>query len=369
MLPCALAGALLPAPHQPSHSQGRHCVPALAGLPLAAVSAATIRPISPSAESASSRGYSITFQRRSHSEKRGPQTEILYRAEVRELPSPDADGNNFAGAGRYSVHAIQEKANCHNDLPVDREVIEGEGTLRATATVSGPANSSFIVFSLTPTSGPRLHLFTRSFRALEQKVAGESGTGEEDLPFLASAAVGGVDLAPDSGGYRKEGGIGPNDCDGMIVITSSAHVVRIGAPCKNKAPELTAELEAERNAFVKGMQDAGYGVGAEHVTVVPGNLTRFGVRLAGSGCILPTIESIQSRCPASGSQKGAKRLLVGAVQHAGNTTRVTARIVEAETAVVLDAAKADADGSGAAATAAAMAQALKQLKLKAGCVE
>lgn len=310
-------------------------------------------------------GFSLLYTHRVTAEKlEEVKSDVVMKAEVRRLPEPDAEGNSFVGGGSYRGKFISHKVNCENNLPMDYETIEFANKAKATASADdmGSGQTS-VVFTITPIDPPKAHLLTTSFRGLEQA----GGVKEEDLPDLILPVLGNVVLAGDSGQATRTFEMYGGSCSGMLTHVTTWTVKRSAPPCA-KAPPLGEDLARERDALVKGMQDAGFPVGPEHVSVESKEMSHFQVRLGEDGCILLSIEAIKAGCPPDGKQKGAKRLLIGTVQHAGTTTRVTARIVEAETSVILKAAKADADGNGTDATTAAMNEALKQLKLE-GCVE
>ena len=311
-------------------------------------------------------GFSLLHTHRVTAEKlEEVQREVVMKADVRRLPEPDSQGNMYGGWGSYKGKVINHKVNCENDLPMDYETIEFTNKAKAAASADDiGGGQTAITFTITPVDPPKAHFLTTSFRALEQA----ADIKKEDLPDLILPVLGSLVLAGDSGQETRTFQMHGGSCSGMLTHVTTWTARRSAPPCA-KAPPLSPELTRERDAIVEGMQDAGFHVGPEHVGVEAKGISHFNVRVSKEGCILPTIEAIKAGCPPKGNQKGAERLLIGSVQQADNTTRVTARVVESETAVILGAAKADAAGSGAQATAAALAAALKQLKLEAGCVE
>ena len=311
-------------------------------------------------------GFSLLYTQRVTAEKfEEVQTEVTMKADVRWLPEPDSQGNSYVGWGSYKGKVINHKVNCENNLPMDYETIEFANKAKAAASADDIAvGQTAITFTITPIDPPKAHILTTSFRGLEQA----GGVKEEDLPDMVLPVLGNLVLAGDSGQETRTFEMYGGSCSGMLTHVMTWTARRSAPPCA-KAPPLSPDLTEERDALVKGMQEAGFQVGPEHISLESKGLSTFHVRLAKGGCVLPTIEAIKAHCPADRTQKGAERLLIGSVQHTGNTTRVTARVVESETAVIREAAKSDAQGSGAQATAAAMGEALKQLKLAAGCVE
>lgn len=105
-----------------------------------------------------------------------------------------------------------------------------------------------------------------------------------------------------------------------------------------------------KQAFVKALRSQGSVIrpNAIGVSEKAGNL-RFAVRLDAHRKALPSpavaIAGIdQGKVPPQ-SIPGAKYLLIGMVQSSGALNRVTARVVEVETAVILQTAKADVPGN------------------------
>src|SRR5262245_50717912 len=121
--------------------------------------------------------------------------------------------------------------------------------------------------------------------------------------------------------------------------------------------------------LVEGLVMSGIAnVGAEHVAARKrGGLVTYEIRLDRDGCILPTRACIRYAAAQGlvpeGSEAGASRQLLGAVQSAGGKTRVTARIVQTETAVIERGAKGTVRGKGQSAIAHAFAAALTELNL------
>lgn len=303
-----------------------------------------------------------------------PHTDMVMRAVVHELPERDADGNNFVGKGHYEGRIITRKVNCDNNLPMDREVISFSDSTTATASMDDIGGGQIsMIFTITPSNSPKMHMLTKSFRDVEAAAA------EDEMPDLILPTLGSVMLKAGEGEQTRTSQMYGGSCAGMLTYDMKWTAKGAEPPCEagdagaepggEAKPEPMPELVAEQTALVEGLRAAGFGVGPQHVSVTKGEITKFGVRLAEGGCVLRSIESIESTCVAPGSQKGARRLLLGGVQRTADATRVTARIVEAETGVVVQAAKADAAGIGPEAATAAMAEALRQLGLEAACVE
>ena len=79
-------------------------------------------------------------------------------------------------------------------------------------------------------------------------------------------------------------------------------------------------------------------------TVAPGQFIRFHLRMSKDYKVLPSPEQVKRTYNQSGKKgEGAKYLMLGALQIAGDKLRATARIVEVETSVVKMASKGDGD--------------------------
>jgi hypothetical protein len=112
-----------------------------------------------------------------------------------------------------------------------------------------------------------------------------------------------------------------------------------------------------RRGFVAAFRAQRVPITESHVGVTDnGPLTTFLIRIGWTHDVLPSHDWIEKAIDAErvepGSLEGAKYCLIGAVQTAGGRARVTARILQTETAVVVTAAKADAAASSAGLTAA-----------------
>jgi hypothetical protein len=126
---------------------------------------------------------------------------------------------------------------------------------------------------------------------------------------------------------------------------------------------------AVEDGLVEGMQGAGVpdfgsdhiGIGTDH----PGSFWRYSIRLDENGCPLPKHECIfegidRGEVP-EGSQVGARTMVYGAVQIAGDRVRVNARFVNVETGEIIESARADANGTDAESIADAARRAFEQL--------
>jgi hypothetical protein len=134
-------------------------------------------------------GYSVVYSYTITSEKLGMESTLTMQATVRRLAAPDAEGNTLAGYGSYEGSIHEHKVNCDNKLPMDSETIGLGGKAKATATAeSMGAGQTSLVFTITPINPPKRHLFTRSFRSVEQM------GNLKDLPDAVMPAFGNVVL-------------------------------------------------------------------------------------------------------------------------------------------------------------------------------
>jgi hypothetical protein len=168
--------------------------------------------------------YRITFHHKRTTELRGIPLDYTYEAVVRQLRSPDANGNNFAGKGTYSGQAVNRKANCNNNFPEDVEPIAFQGRLRATASI--PDEGGWVSFTLEPIDPPSMHFFTRSFRVLENLMIKETG----EMPALIFPGVGMIELKGGTGHQVTEGEFGSNSCDGKVTVRTEFDITRLGGP-------------------------------------------------------------------------------------------------------------------------------------------
>jgi hypothetical protein len=128
------------------------------------------------------------------------------------------------------------------------------------------------------------------------------------------------------------------------------------------------------DGMVDGARAAGItGFGPEHFGIqrVPGvdAILRWQIRVDADGCPLPNGDCIlwagKNGYLPEGKQVGAKQLVLGAIQFAGNTLRVNGRYVNVETGVIEGAANsAIVTGTDREAIARAMADMLRKLGLR-----
>lgn len=127
-------------------------------------------------------------------------------------------------------------------------------------------------------------------------------------------------------------------------------------PCDDtdaRVGEESDEAEALRRAVASALAARGARIGPEHVIVQRDGLLSFAVYLRASDrqprhhidCLVREAEEGNLELPLP----GALHLILGGVQHAADQTRVTMRVAEVETSVVLDAGMGQSQGTGEAA--------------------
>jgi hypothetical protein len=144
-------------------------------------------------------------------------------------------------------------------------------------------------------------------------------------------------------------------------------------PCDGtdmRSGETSDEAEALRRAVASALAARGARVGPEHVYIhsAGGPLLSFAVYLESQSrqprhtfdCQLAEHEAGNLELPL----QSALHVVLGMLQEAGGRTRVTMRIVEVETSVVLDAGMGTVDGTGEAAATAAANQAAADMDLE-----
>lgn len=103
-------------------------------------------------------------------------------------------------------------------------------------------------------------------------------------------------------------------------------------------------------------------------TKYPGQFYHLAVRMNPAYKVLPTPENvIKTYNQTRQKGEGAKLLMLGAVQIVGNRVRVTVRIVQTETAVVLRASSGDGDASSYEGLYEAAGKALMNLNIAYVC--
>jgi hypothetical protein len=117
------------------------------------------------------------------------------------------------------------------------------------------------------------------------------------------------------------------------------------------------------DALTKAFQEHDVAVDDDGVKVTTGEgLFHLAVRLSASATPLPQVPDDTSNLPA-GSVEGAAYLILGTVQLVDDMTRVTMRIVVAETSEIKESSEGNANGSTADAVQSAAGDALAGLSM------
>lgn len=95
-------------------------------------------------------GYRIIEHQRTVSEKQGLGEDITYTADV----TVDSTGEEYVGSGTYYGTVVTQKLNCHNDLPVNRQVHPVSGILDASANDTKFGSTTRLNYTLTTTDWP-----------------------------------------------------------------------------------------------------------------------------------------------------------------------------------------------------------------------
>ncbi|HEX9758574.1 MAG TPA: hypothetical protein VGB26_12385 [Nitrospiria bacterium] len=110
-------------------------------------------------------------------------------------------------------------------------------------------------------------------------------------------------------------------------------------------------LQGVEQAIADGMRDAGLKPRPDSIYVFRNSsgLVCFYIRLNADGDTLPSmsciVDHISNGSVKEGTVIGAKTMIVGCIQQAGNQTRTAAREVDVETGVIQDTGKGDAAGT------------------------
>lgn len=175
-----------------------------------------------------------------------------------------------------------------------------------------------------------------------------------EASFAMGAGVAGVGADP------------PFDPSGVVAVPGSVTAQRLGMSPRpaGGGPQPHCRGQDSADGF-EGAVARGMGVGLDQVSVTQdGGLEKIFSRTRG-GCALPDSECLseaigQGTVPA-GSLQAADYIIVGAIQQAGGTTRVTLRAVNVETGEIVAVGMADAAGTGPAAVQQATSAAMKSL--------
>jgi hypothetical protein len=101
------------------------------------------------------RGYSLLVVHTVTSAKLGVERSVTMKADVRELDTPDAEGNTFAGKGSYQGFARRYNPSCDNDQRTAYSTIPLGGKAKGTATADDLGGGQIaLVFTITPLKPP-----------------------------------------------------------------------------------------------------------------------------------------------------------------------------------------------------------------------
>jgi hypothetical protein len=136
--------------------------------------------------------------------------------------------------------------------------------------------------------------------------------------------------------------------------------------CPNADRNSGSRLDRLRVDFEKALVANGHPVSLGDIAVTGvGALSKITVRLDGYGRALPSQqcidEGVANGSVPAGSQFGAQRMLVGAVQQAGGQTRVTVRIVDVATGAIQRTGLGNANGTSDASIQQGATSALQKL--------
>ena len=134
--------------------------------------------------------------------------------------------------------------------------------------------------------------------------------------------------------------------------------------CPRADENTGSAIDRTRQAIADAFTARGDPIPLRDISVVQSSgLRKIEIRISADGRALPSMECVNEGI-ANGSasaQKGAQRMILGAVQQAGGQTRVTLREVDVATGAILRTGLGDAPGVGSAAIQQATATAFTQL--------
>jgi hypothetical protein len=153
---------------------------------------------------------------------------------------------------------------------------------------------------------------------------------------------------------------------GVVAVPGSVTAQRLGMSPRPSGDGTQPRCKGEDSADgAEGAVARGMNVGLDQVSVYQdGGLEKIFARTR-NGCALPDNQCLaeaidQGRVPP-GSLQGANDIIVGAIQRAGNVTRVTLRVVNVETGEIVATGVGDAMGTGPAAVQQATGTAMKSI--------
>ncbi len=146
-------------------------------------------------------------------------------------------------------------------------------------------------------------------------------------------------------------------------------------PSPPKGSKGTAEASHFNDAVISALKQFNKSASSEftEVSSKKDDLTRFTLRISRDDCLLPNTdlinEAINNNCVKPRSLEGANRLIFGAVQQASGKTRVTTRVVEIETGIIIQTGKGDANGTDRKALENATSRAFNEMGFKPSCAK
>lgn len=293
--------------------------------------------------------------------KLGTLLDVWYEAELQA--DLDAGSGVYRGSGTYRGMAL--RVLCRQEEVLERETKPLSGRLESEATVIELMGKRRIMYSLKTLDWPYgLNLHVPESEEERQEIAGlgmtfHPGLELDEGPVTRKTLT--REVYPVSCGG---GGTGTTD------ISIGARLHRC-ATWEGRTGPVGGHAEALRLAVIGAVYaHHGYSGHPSMVTVQEGagGLLEFGVPLGRRNRPLPNRECIQAEAARGnvpeGSEEGASRMLIGALQQAGSVSRVTARIVEVETGVVHQTGRGDGSGTGPAAITEAALVAIDALGVR-----
>ena len=149
-------------------------------------------------------GYALVIVHRVTSEKLGVERSVTMKAVVRELDTPDAEGNTFAGKGSYQGSARRYNPSCDNNMRTSYKTIPLVGKAKGAATADDLGGGQIgLVFSITPLDPP------------------------EDLPEQVPPSLGNMAFAGDSGHHTNTFEMQSDLCRGTLTHVTEWSAKRI----------------------------------------------------------------------------------------------------------------------------------------------
>lgn len=289
-------------------------------------------------------------------------------------------GRNCFSGGRalvresYTQVALDPQEG-HVELATGHWTVEGSGSVPAAGSIGELCNSQVVIdtkggtYDLLLELNPELELRTSGDRGPETRTERllEGATqkllvNDQKLPATGMVLSGSARFPkffPMADGSKADAVV-------TWTFTPGARKPKPDEKCRDgdfRDGPTDARSESVRQALAQALTAVGSTVGPGAVGIRQQSLLEFNVRLGRDHTVLPNRACLEERIASGeveeGSLEGASHLLVGAVQTAGGTTRVTVRVVDSATGEVVATGRADATGPGATSTA--MRQAVGQL--------